>query len=234
MEEKIEYNGYVINITQDIYAVSPDNNGDTELFLVGFHRKFSVERNGFDKDTVIAALHGGKDDPDAIERDENAVNILKKYHVFPLEAYIHSGVALYLGGEATTDREWDVSALGAVFVERSKENDWLTRGKAEKAARQLIETWNQYLSGDVWCVDVQDQDGESIDGSYGGSYGYNDAVQQAKECIDSLVGSNVEPPYLKKDARKVLSDNFETILSKFDDDTRPQIGRALQKAINNL
>lgn len=233
MENKIPYKGYVIAIDQDQYAESPDGNGDDELFLVGWHREFTVTRDGYDRDTVRALLNGLKDEDG--NRHEAAHEIARKYHVFPLEAYIHSGVALYLAGESTTDRAYDVSALGAVFVKRIRENKWHTRAKAEKAARSLIAEWNMCLSGDVWCVTVQDQDGEAIDGSYGGSYGYDDSVQQAKETIDRIVESDIEPPYLKAHAREVLSNNFDAILKSFKDGKhRTQIGRALQKAIHNL
>ena len=230
MENKIDYKGYVIRIDPDIYAESPDANENADLFLVGFHRNFTVKREDYKKDTVRALLNGMRNEDGT--RNEYAHNIAKKYHVFPLEAYIHSGVMLYLGGEARTDRDYDVSALGAVFVQRSI---WRTRKQAEAAARALIAEWNQYLSGDVWCVDVQDQDGETLDGSYGGTYGYEDAVQQAKDTIDRLVELDGHRlPFLKRDARAILHERFDRIMDAFKDDERVLVGKALQKAINNL
>ena len=45
----------------------------------------------------------------------------KKYHIFGLEAYIHSGVVLALSSECNfSDRQWDVLQLGAVFVARKE------------------------------------------------------------------------------------------------------------------
>jgi len=96
------------------------------------------------------------------------LSFFKKYHVFGLEAYIHSGVVLALSNEGNfCDRSWDVSQVGLVFISRE---EFKRRDRARKMALGHIETWNDYLSGSVYGYSIEDQEGNSFD-SCGGFYG---------------------------------------------------------------
>lgn len=182
-------NGVTIKIFQDTDAEGPETWGDDNLFLVGYHRDFSVDgprvyhklpagvkRDASDKghllvekSEVIALLQGKKW---ARENDEIWPEALaKKYHVFPLEAYIHSGVRLALSQEGNfCDRSWDVSQLGAVFVAKT---EFKTRKRCQKLARGHVETWNDYLSGNVYGYEIEPAPAGDIS-SYWGFYGdYN-------------------------------------------------------------
>jgi hypothetical protein len=105
----------------------------------------------------------------------------KKFRIFDVDAYIHSGVALALSGEHSfPDQQWDV-AFGAVkmFVARSETR---VPRKALKMARCLVETWNQYLSGDVWYYTIEDDDGNTLD-SGSGLYGEEYARKEAEDML---------------------------------------------------
>lgn len=191
-------NGFVGRyLVRDEDAQNPDEYGDDGLFLVGYHRDFTVdrERRRYNKETgqreVIDAgiplelaqciARSGKYE-DGSTNDE-AKEYIKKYHIFPLEAYIHSGVVLHMSGEARIDRAWDVSQLGMVFVSKK---EWRTRKRAEKAARGLIETWNSYLSGDVYGIvrENYNKDKQRIDGDEcWGFYGHEYAIEALKTDI---------------------------------------------------
>ncbi len=161
MKEKIEYRGKLISISQDTDAQSPQEYGDSGLFLVANHRQFYVPEPG---EKRIPS------DP-----DELVSRYAKTHWVFPLEAYIHSGVSLALSREGNfPDRQWDVSQLGFVFASKKI---WRLSKKARSAALSLIKTWNQYLSGDVWGYEV----GED---SCWGLYGYDYCVKEAKSIAD--------------------------------------------------
>lgn len=155
-----------LRIEQDTDAQSPaewDNDG---LFLIANHRDFFVPP---DKDT----RHFDVQDEIDSRKPE--------YHVFLLEAYIHSGVVLALAGEGNfPDRQWDVSLLGAVFVSKK---EWRLRKSARKAAESLIEEWNQYLSGDVYGCIVEDDDGNHIDSCWG-FYGHEYAQQEGQRMLE--------------------------------------------------
>jgi hypothetical protein len=136
---------------------------------------------GISQELAQAIAAGGKSqDFDECLNDE-AKDYCKKYHIFGLEAYIHSGVSLSLSHEGNfPDRQWDVSQLGLVFASKK---EWKSRAKARKAALGLIETWNCSMSGDVYgCVrEEYDQDKKQIkEDSCWGFYGYKYAIEELK------------------------------------------------------
>ena len=178
--EKFTHAGLNVEIFHDHNAESPNEWHDEEVFLVGFHeREFWVQRKGFDLKTVKAALFNkGRNEDDEIDPD--AREIMKKYHIIPLEAYIHSGVVLFISGGCGVDRQWDVSQVGAVFV--SKQNTRFKKVALERA-KDLIETWNQYLGNDIYRFMVKDDDGEVLD-SCSGLYGSKEVICEAKSAAE--------------------------------------------------
>jgi len=77
------------------------------------------------------------------------------------------------------DRQWDVSQLGAVLISKKEAR---SRKKAKELVQALIETWNQYLSGDIWGYIIEDKNGEVV-GSCWGFYGIEDAEREALQAI---------------------------------------------------
>ena len=161
MKNIITYRGKQIEIIQDIDAQSPSEYADTGLFLVANHRQCYIPEPG---EKHIPATF------------KELVDKYKKTHwIFPVEAYIHSGVHLSLSGQGNyPDRRWDVSQLGAVFVAKS---EWRLSKKALTAAQALLTEWNQYFSGDVWGYKVGE---DSCWGFHGQAY----CIEQAKEIAD--------------------------------------------------
>lgn len=139
--------GLTLKIYSDDNAISPADDADKAGFIVGLDR-----RNFW------------------VECPTNAAP-RKEYHVFPIEAYIHSGIRLYLSGGCAIDRQWDVSQVGEVFIHKT---EWagkkITRRQALKYAKSLIETWNQYLNGEVYGYYIEDKDRNHL-GSCWGFYG---------------------------------------------------------------
>jgi predicted RNA-binding Zn-ribbon protein involved in translation (DUF1610 family) len=226
--------GLNIKIWYEQDIMTPQEWGDNNLFLVGYHRDFSVDapqvtwpkerwqvaehksvctscgqrnftsvketgtkcgrcgeasridktyysKTGepmFDKEDLIAYMEGEK------------VSIFKDYHVFPLEAYIHSGVVLALSREGEfPDRQWDVSQLGAVLVSKKEAR---TKAKARKLALSLIESWNDCLSGNVYGYDVEDAEGNNLHscGNFIGDYdSKGGALDCAREEVDNLTNN---------------------------------------------
>ena len=156
-------NGYDIKIMPDeYYSDTPEKWGDTEVFLVAFHRDFSVEQDGYGVE-VCRELALPKKERDE-DYKEQCAEIEKEFHVFGLEAYIHSGVSLSLSNEGQyPDRKWDVSQLGLVFV--SKKTARIHK-KARELALGLLKTWNAILGGNVYGYIVE-RDGEQLDSCWG-------------------------------------------------------------------
>lgn len=153
-EEK--YKGLTIKIYPDDSANSPDEGGgDDGLFLVHFHRDCQIEREKIITEDDLRRWYQGE------EIDQE-----KQYHIFAVEAYIHSGVVLALANDQRyfPDRQWDVSHVGAVLASK---NEWSMRKAAKNAARGLIETWNAYLSGDVYGYVIENGEGENLGSCWG-------------------------------------------------------------------
>jgi len=161
------YKSHTLRIESDDDAQSPSEWDNTDAFLCGWHSDFHVPPPGM-KDS----------------RDTQAwLDAFRATHwIYPIEAYIHSGVCLALQSEGNfPGRQWDVSGnCGAVFL--AKEH-WKTRDskKARAAALATVEEWNQYLSGDVWGYVVEHGDWED---SCWGFYGDEYCEQEAREVID--------------------------------------------------
>lgn len=181
--ETFKHAGLTVEIHADHdYNESPDEWCDEEVFLVAFsHREFWVQRDGFGLEDIRSALKIS--DPTERSREIN-----KQYHVFGLEAYIHSQVTLAISYEGSfPDRRWDVSQLGAVLVRRKR---GLTRAKAKKLAEGLIDTWNMCLHGEVYGYIIKDENGEDLHGDlidscwgYLGNTAVTEAAKEAAECV---------------------------------------------------
>lgn len=208
--EDIEYKGYTIKLEQDECPDSPDNWGNTDVFLVYDHRDFTVKRDGFEPRKVFEHINAKEplkenytdDDEFNMDYNDYAESIdlaLKECFIFPVDAYIHSGVHLSLAGTRDyPDRRWDVSTTGFVIVDKKEWNfnecrkrdftlSAMTDGEiARHYAEGLISTWNQYLSGEIYYMEVLDGEGDIVD-SCGGYYGEESAVEDAKGNIDYLL-----------------------------------------------
>ena len=128
--EDIYYKGYKIRIREDENADSPDEWEDDNLFLVYNHRQFNITRRGFSPINIY----------------ENGAIYEKEYWIFLVEAYIHSGISLSLFVDKK-QRNWDSSLSGYILASKNEFKDLKI---AYDAAEGLIETWNQYLSGEVY------------------------------------------------------------------------------------
>ena len=143
MKDIIYYKNHKIMIVEQEFYESPDDWGNEDIFLVYDHRSFMVKRKGFEPKDIydyIISLQHPNDEFDVIDYSE--------YWIFPVEAYIHSGVTLSLSGlYGPKTCQWDSSITGFVLVKKS---DFPTEEEANTRAENLITTWNQYLSGDVY------------------------------------------------------------------------------------
>lgn len=118
---------------------------------------------------------------------EEALQYVKDYHIFGLEAYIHSGVSLSISQEGNfPDRQWDVSQLGLVFASKK---EFKTRPQARKAIVSYIAYYNDVLAGNVWGFTIEDAQGQEFDSCWGyvGDYDTKGGlVDECKTTIDGL------------------------------------------------
>ncbi|MBU2018199.1 MAG: hypothetical protein KJ941_01025 [Bacteroidetes bacterium] len=176
-------------LTQDTNPSPPDENTeDNNLFLVHYHPQFWVENDICPKKALGYIYTGNANE----YYKDVAEQVKKDYWVFPVDAYIHSGVHLTLadgfrGRLPQGHEQFDVSHVGAILVKKKEfgagdvefEN---SKNEARTKTESLLEAWNQYLSGDVYCLvcETLDKDKRQIDYDIiSGFYGFD----YAKECL---------------------------------------------------
>ena len=136
------------------------------------------------------------------------------HHIFGLEAYIHSGISLSISYEGDfPDRRWDVSQLGLVFA--SKEC-WPKKEKAKEVVEGYIETWNDYLGGNVYYYKIENSEEEEEDDlGCGGWYGYNfeksGLLSEARAEIDFLIKERIKEAIRDTEEQKQIHNNLQPI-----------------------
>ena len=186
------YKGYRIRITPDENPESPDEWGDDDIFLIYHHRQFTIERDGFD-------VH-------EIDKD--------KYYIFPVEAYIHSGISLRLF-TGTKHCKFDSSVSGYVLVRKVvfSEEDSI------KAAESLISDWNMYLRGEVYgyiiekpktvySITKEDFDRELLEGTTIRDLESKFSISTEWEEVDSCWGYYGDPNDICLSEAKEIIDSY--------------------------
>lgn len=189
----MEYKGYTIEIEQDQFVNESPRGWDNMFTMFCRHNRYNLGDEG-------------AEDP----RDIMKGIVLYA----PLYIYDHCGITMYRGqairpegevaGDAqsrianvrrvasTPDKLCDVSMVGWIYITRERLlNEYgrkrLSRKLIDKAVRVMdgeIQTYDQYLTGDVWGYTIS-KDGEDQD-SLWGLYGYEYAEDEAKRTVDYL------------------------------------------------
>ena len=195
-EERM-YKGFRLQISPDEFADNPEENTDSPVFLVHFHRDLWHCFDGlpFFRLHERGCAHTGRTE-DAF-REWLTIYDKKEWAVYTVDSYIHGGVRLALSGSIEAarmpDRQWDVSRCGFVLIK--KDGDWGDGVNFEEAAASHIKVWNQYLEGDVWTADVMDSSGETLE-SCGGLYGDDYAWEWAREQVDTAATQTQEVEFM--------------------------------------
>ena len=116
----------------------------------------------------------------------------KHYIMLPLYLYDHSGITISTGPFSCP---WDSGQIGWVYVSIKKvkeEYNWilLTKSRKKKIIDLLkneVELYDQYLRGDVYGYEVEDQIGNHIDscwGFYGGEHDKSGLLEYAHNAAD--------------------------------------------------
>jgi hypothetical protein len=166
-------------LTQDTEPINPreDENYST---MVCFHNRYSL---GDKTDLKSDNFNGWKEVYDYIKNELKAIMIL------PLYLYDHSGISMKVGsfqgllpqGHA----EFDSGQVGFIYMtaENLKELG-MDKSKVGDFLRGEVETYNQYLTGDVYCIVREDYNKNKEPINYdivGGYYGY----EKSKKALES-------------------------------------------------
>lgn len=133
--------------------------------------------------------------------DEQIDEVLEKHFIIlPLYLFDHSGIIMSTSSSrfsAVDSAGWDWGQVGFIYCSMEKARSEFSGTDAEiteKAIQCLtgeVETYSQYLEGDVYGYIIEDQNKKHIDSCWG-FYGMEDVVDQAKACCPDAPVVNEE------------------------------------------
>ena len=125
-----------------------------------------------------------------MEDDARVIEYFNKFHiVLPINAYEHGGITISSGGFSDI---FDSGQLGFVYVSHEdikKEYNVkrLTKSvleRAEKTLRGEVETYDDYLTGNVYGYIIEDENDEQLDSCWGFLGDYKYCLEEAQSAAD--------------------------------------------------
>jgi len=186
-----EYKGHTIKIYPDDSPESP-REWDNVGHMTCFHRHYDLG----DKHHIDAANFDGWDAVAAYLRDEEQATVM-----LPLYLYDHGGITMRVGGFSGCPlpqghREFDTMMVGFIWCTAAEiEAQWGTgadaRGKAVNRLTGEVQTYDQYLRGDVYGYVVEGMDMAEIDSCWG-FYGMEYAIAEAQSIVDWHIENRIK------------------------------------------
>lgn len=168
-----------VKLVMDRDAENP-RNWDNLGTMVCAHRRYTTmgDEDGIKKALQFIRRHLSEAQLDEMGFDEDHVPSIEEalektgqVILLPIYMYDHSGIALQTTPFAC---RWDSGKLGFIFVTKEdvrNEYGWklITQARKEKIHSYLegeVETYHQFVSGDVWGF-VVEEDGNEVDSCWG-------------------------------------------------------------------
>ena len=135
-----------------------------------------------------------------VDRDDYskivAIAIKQGFIVLPLFLYDHSGITM---STSSFSCQWDSGQVGFIYVspERIREEygckriSKSIRNTADLVLKGEVKTYDQYLTGDIYYIQFEDEDGDSsVSDSCGGFFGYEYAQIEADRMLEHCIAED--------------------------------------------
>ena len=199
--EKEEYRGYTVKLIQDTDAMNPRTEWDNLGKMICFHRRYDLG----DKHDLKSGDFSGWQEIYSYLRKECGAEI-----ILPLYLYDHSGITMSCSRTYPYNDVWDAGQVGFIYMTKEQIIKELGRPKPteknphafgkikhimkcdrEHALKYLegeVQTYDDYLTGNVVGFEVEDDDGEVVESCWGfyGDEGREEAMSEAKAIVDTL------------------------------------------------
>lgn len=162
-------------LEQDVNPLNPRTEYDNAGTMVCWHRRYNLgDKHDFSSPADF--------DQWWKENGKGGIRL-------PLFLYDHSGLTMNTRGFSCP---WDSGQVGWIYATREtilkewaapKRISKLARDKAETYLRGEVETFDQYLTGDVWGYVIEDDDGNHLDSCWG-FYGQDFCEQEAQSALE--------------------------------------------------
>lgn len=205
MSDDIEYRGCIIRVEFDSDPMSPFE-WDPSPTFISWNQRYHGDVNNKgrwsrDPSTLMEQIAEEKD-----------------IYAFAIRAYIHSGITVNLGPRLSKPEtaakelheasnvypfndQWDSGWFGVlIFTKKQIESCYGNAEEfAQQAAENFVASWDNYLTGQIFCYISTAPNGEMI-GSCSGFDDEQDMIEEAKREIDSWYEDQVPLfPHLAKD-----------------------------------
>jgi hypothetical protein len=172
---------FELEVGQDTDPESPrtwDNLGT----MVCFHKRYEL---GDKTDYRTEDYDSWEELKEGIIKNEGEVVIL------PLYLYDHSGITISTN---SFDCRWDSGQVGFIFVSKYKiKKEGIDETKVEEYLKGEVETYDQYLTGDVWGYKVYEietcelghEHKNEVESCYG-MYGHDECESEGKSVLQHL------------------------------------------------
>lgn len=171
-----------------VHDSSPDSprNWDNLGTMICFHRRYDLgDKHSYSSDDYSS----WEEMKQAIIKEENPAVIL------PLYMYDHSGISI---STSPFSCRWDSGQIGFVLVSKKKALEEFggkivtakLKERIEKILDGEVETYTQYVEGEVYGFQIVDEDDDIVDSCYG-FYGDNHKENGMLDYIDfAFLGLN--------------------------------------------
>lgn len=212
--ESEEYKGYTIEIVNDEDPQNPRTDWDPAGTMVCWHSRYNLgdaeswkDSDGKRKSQQLSKNYSEpidllyelaeliRDDEQELREGEDIskgelIRLIEEKGtiIMPLYLYDHSGITISTGRFSCS---WDSGQIGWIYITKEKiEAEGWTKEQAEKYLEGEVETYDDYLTGNMWGWRVvgdgeNTEDGNSCWGYYG-TEGIKDALQEARSSIDHM------------------------------------------------
>jgi len=177
---------YTIKIIQDEVFESPREGWNLGT-MACFHKRYRL----------------GDDHSLSIEEVQKIADS-KNYISLPVYMYDHSGITINTTGFSCP---WDSGQLGIIFVSKEKvREDYGVKRISSSLYKRIegylkgeVDTYDQYLRGDVYGYVIEDEDGKEIDSCWG-FYGQDECEKEANSMLEWHINNNPLQLELFKDS----------------------------------
>ena len=186
-----EYKGMIIEVEQDDDPWDPREWDNNLGIMACFHGRYNLGDHGH-----------GIDSTDYAGWDEMEAGIFRKYDVaviLPLYLYDHGNIHIKVGDWYSEPlpqghARFDSGQVGFIFATKKA-----ARGafgchriskrllhQTENYLRSEVDTYNKYISGEVYCYTITDPDGDYIVGSCSSFFSPGEAREEAVAMVNGL------------------------------------------------
>jgi len=173
---------FELKIEQDTDPMNPRTDWDNLGTMVCFHKRYDL---GDKTDYRSEDYDSWNELEEGIVKNEGEVFILNLY------LYDHSGITI---STSPFDCNWDSGQIGFIFVSKYKmKKEGIDETKVEEYLKREVETYDQYLTGEVYCYEVYEietcdkgHEHKTLVESCGGFFGEDECESEGQSVLRHL------------------------------------------------